>query len=118
MMGAASPVSVGWGLPGEDDAAWSAPLSVNHAPADCAPSCRDISPVWNACAFRRSFPAAWAQYLRDTYRTAYAVERAFGIDGKTARDWINGKRDPSGSFVAAVVARDPNAMKILGRAAA
>ena len=51
------------------------------------------------------------------YRTAYAVERAFGIDSHTARDWWHGKRDPSGSFVAAVVARDPGAMKILGGAA-
>ena len=85
------------------------------------PSSGDISPVgqtrpaeWNALAFRRSFPAAWSQYLRATYRTAYAVEKAFQIDSKTARDWINGKRDPSGSFVAAVVKADPNAMKILG----
>jgi hypothetical protein len=77
----------------------------------------DISPVWNAVAFRRSFPDRWAQYLRETYRTAYAVERAFGIDSKTSRDWISGKRDPSGSFVAAVCARDPRAIEILGRAA-
>lgn len=79
----------------------------------------DISPcVWSATAFRRSFPELWGEYLRETYRTAYAVQRAFpGIDSKTARDWIGGKRDPSGSFVAAVVARDPNALKILGRTA-
>jgi hypothetical protein len=77
----------------------------------------DISPVWNAVAFRRSFPDRWAQYLRETYRTAYGVQRAFGIDSHTARDWISGKRDPSGSFVAAVCARDPRAIEILGRAA-
>jgi hypothetical protein len=77
----------------------------------------DISPVWNAVAFRRSFPDRWAEYLRETYRTAYAVEKAFGIDSKTSRDWISGKRDPSGSFVAAVCARDPRAIEILGRAA-
>ena len=88
---------------------------------DAAPSCGDISPVgqtlpaaWNAAAFRRSFPEQWGQYLRQTYRTAYAVQKAFGVDSKCARDWIGGKRDPSGSFVAAVVARDPNAIKILG----
>lgn len=88
---------------------------------DPALSSGDISPVsqtlpaaWNAAAFRRSFPAAWAQYLRDAYRTAYAVEKAFGIDSKTARDWIGGKRDPSGSFVIAAVSRDPEALKILG----
>ena len=96
--------------------AWSAPPSGKKVNADSAhPSSGDISPVWNAGSFRRSFPAAWAAYLRETYRTAYAVERAFGIDSKTARDWINGKRDPSGSFVAAVVAADPNAIKTLGR---
>ena len=76
-----------------------------------------MSPVWNASTFRRSFPAAWGEYLRQNYRTAYAVERAFGVDSHTARDWWNGKRDPSGSFVAAVVARDPQAMNILGRTA-
>ena len=86
---------------------------VNAAPV--VPSSGDISPVWKTVAFRRSFPAAWAQYLKDNYRTAYAVEKAFSIDSKTARDWINGKRDPSGSFVAAVVAADPNAIKTLGR---
>lgn len=88
---------------------------------DPALSSGDIRPVsetlpaaWNAAAFRRSFPTAWAQYLRDAYRTAYAVEKAFGIDSKTARDWLGGKRDPSGSFVIAAVSRDPEALKILG----
>jgi len=79
-------------------------------------ACRDISPVWNALSFRRSFPSAWAEYLRETYKTAYAVQKAFpGIDSKTARDWIGGKRDPSGSFVATVIKRDPAAIQILGR---
>lgn len=69
-------------------------------------------------SFRRSFPDRWAEYLRETYRTAYGVQKAFpGIDGKTARDWINGKRDPSGSFVASVIAKDPKAIAILGRTA-
>jgi hypothetical protein len=72
-------------------------------------------PVISAVACRRSFPALWAEYLRENFRTAYAVERAFGIDSHTARDWIGGKRDPSGSFVAAVVAHDPKAIEILGR---
>lgn len=89
--------------------------AVNHAPAGADLSCREISPVWNATAFRRSFPERWGQYLRETFGTAYAVQKAFpGIDSKTARDWIGGKRDPSGSFVATVVARDPDAIKILG----
>lgn len=71
--------------------------------------------VMNAVALRRSFPALWASYLRANFASAYAVHKAFpGLDEKTCRDWWNGKRDPSGSFVAAVVARDPNAMKILG----
>lgn len=86
-----------------------------NAPAD--PATGDISPHISAVAIRRSFPAAWAEYLRANYRTAYAVQRAFGIDSKTARDWIGGKRDPSGSFVAAVIAADPNAIRILGRSA-
>lgn len=80
-----------------------------------APHSRDISPPLNVAAFRRSFPERWAEYLRETYRTAYAVQKAFpGIDSKTARDWISGKRDPSGSFVASVIARDPDAIKTLG----
>ena len=79
------------------------------------PSCGEVSPGWNAASFRRTFPELWARYLRANYRTAYAVQKAFpGIDSKTARDWISGKRDPSGSFVAAVIARDPDAIKILG----
>lgn len=77
----------------------------------------DIPFVQNVMAFRRSFPELWAEYLRLTYRTAYGVQKAFGIDSHTARDWIGGKRDPSGSFVATVIARDPHAIDILGRAA-
>ena len=66
-------------------------------------------------SFRRTFPERWAQYLKDRYHTAYAVQKAFpGIDSHTARDWISGKRDPSGSFVAVAIARDPDAIKILG----
>jgi hypothetical protein len=67
---------------------------------------------------RRSFPLLWAEYLRERYGTAYAVQRAFpGIDSKTARDWISGKRDPSGSFVAAAIKADDHALDILGRTA-
>ena len=73
-------------------------------------------PVLNVAALRRSFPALWAEYLRDRYKTAYAVQKAFpGIDSHTARDWLAGKRDPSGSFVAAVINRDDRALEILGR---
>lgn len=73
-------------------------------------------PVINVNAIRRSFPAQWSEYLKNTYRTAYAVQKAFpGIDSKTARDWIAGKRDPSGCFVAAVIAKDPQAINTLGR---
>jgi hypothetical protein len=89
--------------------------AVNHAPCRADAATGEVSPLHlNAVAIRRSFPLLWAEYLRERYRTAYAVQRAFGIDGKTARDWIGGKRDPSGSFVATVVARDPDAIKILG----
>ena len=104
----------------------SASVALARAPAvlakvnapDAAASCRDISPVQNVTAFRRSFPDRWAEYLRETYRTAYGVQKAFpGIDSKTARAWIKGDHGPSGGFVAAVVKADPNAMEILGRTA-
>ncbi len=83
--------------------------------ADAVPSRGDISPCgWNVTVFRRSFPDAWGQYLRDRYRTAAAVQRHFpGIDYKTARDWIGGKRDPSGSFVTLETTRNPDATAIL-----
>lgn len=65
---------------------------------------------------RHAFPALWAEYLKTTYGSAYAVKQAFPeIDSKTARDWLSGKNNPSGCFVAAVVAADPNAMETLGR---
>lgn len=99
----------------------SANLSSNAGEADTAAPAldrRDISPVQNVMSFRRSFPDRWAEYLRETYRTAYGVQKAFpGIDSKTARDWISGKRDPSGSFVALVIEKDPSAIEILGRTA-
>ena len=69
----------------------------------------------NAVSLRRSFPGLWAQYLRENFASAYAVHRAFpGLDEKTCRDWWHGKAAPSGCFVAAVVAADPNAIKVLG----
>jgi hypothetical protein len=75
-----------------------------------------FAPILNVAAIRRSFPDNWAEYLRETCKTAYGVQRAFpGIDSHTARDWINGKREPSGSFVAMAIARDPSAIAILGR---
>ena len=104
-------------LRGQGGSALSAPVDpfpkVN-TPAN-SPSCREVSPGWSAASFRRTFPELWARYLLANYRTAYGVQKAFpGIDSHTARDWIGGKRDPSGSFVAAAIARDPNAIKILG----
>jgi hypothetical protein len=69
-----------------------------------------------AHAIRQSFPELWAQYLRATFASPGAVSRAFpGVDEKTCRDWWAGKRNPSGCFVAAVVASDPAAIEILGR---
>ena len=101
--------------PASSDASVSNTDTVNHSGA--AKSSGEISPVWNSAAFRRSFPERWAEYLRATYKTAYGVQRAFGIDSHTARDWIGGKRDPSGSFVARVIIEDPSAIEILGRTA-
>jgi hypothetical protein len=84
---------------------------------DATPSWGEVSPReqgWNAAAFRRSFPEIWGQYLKDRYKTAYAVRKAFpGIDGKTARDWIGGKRDPHASFVIAEVTREETALQAL-----
>ena len=90
--------------------------AVNHAPCCADAATGEVSPLHlNAVAIRRSFPLLWAEYLRERYRTAYAVQRAFGIDGKTARDWISGNHSPSGGFVVAAVKADPQAMEILGR---
>lgn len=119
-MGMAAPVSGGLALPGEDDAAWSSPIHVPELVNDetAQPATRREIRVMNAVALRRSFPGLWAEYLRENFASAYAVHRAFpGLDEKTCRDWWNGKSAPSGCFVAAVVAADPNAMKTLGRIA-
>ena len=90
------------------------PFHQNNTPAN-SPSRGEVSPGWDVASFRRTFPDLWAQYLKDRYHTAYGVRKAFpGIDSHTARDWISGKRDPSGSFVAVAIARDPDAIKILG----
>ena len=113
-MARALAVSVATALPAEGGVALAAsPAVLANVNAPDAAGKTGNFPVWNTSAFRRSFPAAWAAYLHKTFRTAYAVEKAFGIDSKTARDWWSGKRDPSGSFVAVVVARDPDALAIL-----
>lgn len=92
-------------------------LAKVNAP-DAAASGGKFPPIHNVAAIRRSFPDNWAEYLKLTYKTAYGVKKAFpGIDSKTARDWISGKRDPSGSFVAAVINADDSALDILGRTA-
>lgn len=76
---------------------------------------RGFPPVMNTDAIRRSFPHQWSEYCKATFRTAYGIQKAFpGIDSKTARAWIKGDHGPSGCFVAAVVAADPDAIKILG----
>lgn len=84
---------------------------------DAALSWGEVSPReqgWNVAAYRRSFPDLWGQYLKDRYKTAYAVRKAFpGIDGKTARDWIGGKRDPHASYVIAEVTREEAALEAL-----
>jgi hypothetical protein len=86
---------------------------VNHGLEVPAP--RGFPPVWNTDAIRRSFPKQWSEYCKLTFKTAYGIQKAFpGIDSKTARAWINGDHGASGGFVAAVVAADPNAIKILG----
>ena len=97
----------------------SSSAALTHIKAQTAPSEKPENfPVWNTATFRRSFPQRWAEYLRANFASAYAVHKAFpGVDEKTCRDWWNGKRDPSGSFVAVAVSRDPNAIKILGAVA-
>lgn len=81
------------------------------------PPKRAIKPVETVLRARRdAFRALWAEYLQGKYESAYAVHKAFpGLDEKTCRDWWNGKAAPSGCFVAAVVAADPNAIETLGR---
>lgn len=88
------------------------------ATPDPIPSPREVFRVGNPVALKRSFPGLWAEYLRQNFTSPGQVQRAFpGIDEKTCRDWWSGKRNPTGCFVAAVVARDPAAMSILGRTA-
>lgn len=80
------------------------------------PPKRAAKPVETVLRARRdAFRALWAEYLQGKYENAWQVHRAFGIDEHSARDWWHGKRVPAGCFVAAVIKRDPAAMKILGR---
>jgi hypothetical protein len=109
-------VSAAMELPAAGGGAWSF-SSVRKKVTTPAvdPSCRREIRVMNAVALRRSFPSRWAEYLRENFASAYAVHKAFpGLDEKTCRDWWHGKAAPSGCFVAAVVASDPNAIKTLG----
>ena len=70
---------------------------------------------WFEQALRR---AAALRLVQMSAGGSLAEAAAFlGIDEKTCRDWWSGKRNPTGCFVAAVVARDPAAMTILGRTA-
>ena len=51
-------------------------------------------------AARKGFAAAWSGFVQDTFPSARAAAAAFGVDGKTSRDWWHARGAPSGFAVA------------------
>jgi hypothetical protein len=73
----------------------SAPPSV--APAEIATTDRpdlsqgDFPRPADLQGLRRCFPGRWADFLRSHFRNHQHVAVFFGVDDRTARDWLSGR---------------------------
>lgn len=70
--------------------------------------------------YQRSFPHLAAAYFRATGLSAAEIAVAFGVDARTAKNWLEGLVAPRGDKVAVIALRDPDGFRThfgLGRAA-
>lgn len=45
---------------------------------------------------RQAFPDQWAQWCRENFRNSTQLGAAFGVDERTARNWMGGVSAPMG----------------------
>lgn len=60
-----------------------------------------------AMTYRRFLAARWAAFLAAHFQGEAHVAHVFGVDPKTARNWLAGDNAPSGFAVAYAYARWP-----------
>lgn len=52
-----------------------------------------------ALQFRATFAHRWAVFVRENFDSPEHAAMAFGVDGKTARNWWEGSHAPNGAAV-------------------
>jgi len=62
-------------------------------------------------AFQRAFPDCAARYFRGTGLSAAEIAVAFGVDARTAKNWLEGLVAPRGDKVAVIALRDPDGFR-------
>ena len=68
--------------------------------------------------FRALFPDRWAGFLRSHFRNSAEIAAFFGVDDKTARNWVEGSTKPTAPSAIIAVARIPGALaQLMGVAA-
>jgi hypothetical protein len=85
--------------------------AVYHAPALPAVSSGDFPADLHG--LRRCFPDQWSAFLRGHFQGAAHVEAFFGVDGRTARAWLNGKHGVNAAPVVMALRLIPGAVAAL-----
>ena len=69
--------------------------------------------------YQRMFPEIAAKYFRSTGLSAAEIAVAFGVNARTAQNWLDGIVAPRGDKIAVIALRDPKGFrKHFGEAAA
>lgn len=59
----------------------------------------EFSAKRRALTYREHFAARWALFIRENFDSPEHAAMVFGVDGSTARKWIEGSHAPSGFAV-------------------
>jgi hypothetical protein len=62
-------------------------------------------------AFQRCFPDRAAQYFRATGLSATEIGAAFGVNARTAQNWLDGIVAPRGDKIAVIALCDPDGFR-------
>jgi hypothetical protein len=78
-----------------------------HAPTLARPAGRGLGKP----TAKRCFPDRAAAYFRATGLSAAEIAVAFGVDARTAKNWLEGIVAPRGDKVAVIALRDPEGFR-------
>lgn len=63
--------------------------------------------------YRHTLPERWAAYLRANFSGSVSVAFFFGVDDKTARNWMEETTAPRAEVILAMAERDPSVIRFL-----